>query len=238
MATLPPVTASRDAILAAGVRLLHERGLALAVTSVGIADAAHAAGYTAGAAYRHWPTQESFHEALAVAALRWRDRSSYSDVIESIRGPVDEGAPVLEVIRIAAQGFVERNPGETDAFLTLALRAAAHGDDDLATEAARRVADGLAEHAQVWRMLVAWSGRRVRPPFTIEHVTEVLAALGDGVRVQDVGRAHTRMERELGEGVGSEWTLFGAAVQAVVEFFTEPVAPASAPADLSSDVKG
>jgi AcrR family transcriptional regulator len=214
---------ARQAILDVAVSLVHERGLVSGVTHVKLATAARRAGYTTGAAYRHWDTQEDFHRDLAVAVLEWRDRSSFADVIESIRYLVDDDAPLLEVIRVGAAANLARLPNETDYFVTLALRASAAYSPHVVAAARERVDHGLEEHRQLYEALLEVSGRRPKPPFTAEHLAVALAALADGFAVQDVGRKHAHVDRvDLGDGIGADWTLFGVAVQAIVEHLTEP----------------
>jgi AcrR family transcriptional regulator len=211
-------------MLEAGIALLHERGVVTGVTHIKLARVAKRAGYTTGAAYRFWPAQEDFHRELAIAALHWRDRSSVADTIAAIRSVVDGGAPLLEVLRTGAEANVHRFPGETDFFITLALRASAvYASGDLVEASRARVEEGLKKHAELYEALMAMFGRRPRPPYTTHHLASVLAALAEGFGIQDLGGRHQHFNRpDLGEGVGSEWTLFGAATQAVVEHFTEP----------------
>ncbi|MBA3287219.1 MAG: TetR family transcriptional regulator [Acidimicrobiia bacterium] len=214
---------ARQAILDAAVELVHERGVATGVTHVKVAAAARRAGYSSGAAYRHWATQDDFHRELAVAVLRWRDRSSFADLIASVRSLVESHAPLLEVIRVGATANLDRLPDETDYFVTLALRASAMFSADVVAAARERVDEGLEEHAQVYDVLMQLSNRRPRPPFTRLHLAAALAALADGFAVQDVGGEPVHVDRPgLGEGIGRDWTLFGVAVEAMVEHLTEP----------------
>ncbi|MBA3984471.1 MAG: TetR/AcrR family transcriptional regulator [Acidimicrobiia bacterium] len=216
---------ARRHMLDAGIDLLHETGVVTGVTHIKLARVAKRAGYTTGAAYRFWPTQEDFHRDLAIAALEWRDRSSIADTIASIRPVVDGGAPLLEVLRTGAEANVHRFPAETDFFITLALRASAvHASGELVEASRTRVEEGLQSHVELYEALMAMFGRRPRPPYTSYHLASVLAALAEGFAIQDVGGEHQHLDRpDLGKGIGSDWTLFGSATQAVVEHFTEPI---------------
>ena len=85
-----------------------------------------------------------------------------------------------------------------------------------------RVEEGLKSHVELYDALMSMFGRRPRPPYTTHHLASVLAALAEGFAIQDVGGEHQHLDRpDLGEGVGSGWTLFGTATQAVIEHFTE-----------------
>jgi AcrR family transcriptional regulator len=215
---------ARDSILAAGLDLLHDVGVRAGVSHVRLEHAARRAGYTTGAAYRCWPSQDEFHRELALAALAWRDRGSNADVIRSVREAVDTNAPVEEVIRLGAAANVARTPEETDYFVPLVLRAGARFDEELAAAARARVDEGIAAHEQLHQVLLTRYHRRVRPPLTLRELSTIIAAVADGFAVQDVGREHPRVEIEpTAPGVGREWTLLGVAVWALVEQLTEPI---------------
>jgi hypothetical protein len=216
--------AAREAVLAAGLDLLHGAGVRPGVGHVRLEQAARRAGYTTGAAYRCWPWQDDFHHDLALAALGWRDRSSNADAITSIRAAVDAWAPADEVVRVGAAANVERTPMDTDYFVPLVLRATARFDDELAAAAAARVDEGIAAHEQLHEILLTRYRRQVRPPLTIRDLATIIAAIADGFAVQDVGREHPRVVvDDPGPGVGREWTLLGLAIRAIVAELTEPL---------------
>jgi AcrR family transcriptional regulator len=216
--------AAREAVLAAGLDLLHDTGVRAGVGHVRLEQAARRAGYTTGAAYRCWPSQDDFHRDLALAALAWRDRSSNADVIASIRAAVDGGAPIAEVVRLGAAANAARTPQDTDYFVPLVIRASACFDDELAPAARTRVDEGIAAHEQLHQVLMSRYHRRVRAPLTLRDFATIIAALADGFAVQDVGREQPRVVHmdPAGPGVGREWTLLGVAVWAMVEQLTEP----------------
>ena len=216
--------AARETILAAGLDLLHGAGLRAGVSHVRLEQAARCAGYTTGAAYRCWATQDDFHRDLALTALAWRDRLSNADVITSVRAAVDAGVPLEEVVRLGAAANVGRQPTETDYFVPLVLRATARFDTELAAAARARLDEGIAGHERLHEVLLVKYQRRVRPPLTLRHLSTIIAALADGFAVQDVGCEHAHVEvDDAGPGVGADWTLLGIAVMAIVEQLTEPV---------------
>ncbi len=215
---------ARNLLLDTGVKVLHEKGIRAGVGHVKLAEVAAQAGYTTGAAYKHWPSQADFHRDLALAALQWRDRSAVADTINSIRHLVDSDAPLLEVLRVGAEANIHRLPEETEFFTTLSLRASAMHDDGLMAASFERVEAGLAAHADLYAALLKVFHRRMRVPFTLSHMVKVVAALAEGFAIQDgFGVRHHHLDREgLGEGVGRDWTLFGTALQLLVDAFTEP----------------
>jgi len=218
---------TRQALLDAGIELLHEKGVAAGVGHIRLADVAHHAGYTTGAAYRCWDSQQDFHRDLAVAALQWRDRSSIADTIKQVRPLVDQRAPFLEFLRVGGESNVHRLPDESQYFTALALRASAVRTPELIAASNERVEEGLAAHAELYETLLGVFELRMRAPFTTAHLAAVLAAMAEGFAIQDVtGTRHPHLHRtDLGDGVGSDWTLFATAMQAILEFFTEPATP-------------
>jgi AcrR family transcriptional regulator len=219
---------TRTRLLDTGVKVLHEQGVRAGVSHIKLAEVASQAGYTTGAAYKHWLCQADFHRDLALAALQWRDRSAVADTINSIRHLVDSEAPLLEVLRVGAEANIHRLPEETEFFTTLALRACAVHDEWLRTASFERVEAGLAAHADLYSALLKVFRRRMRSPFTLGHMVKVIAAMAEGFAIQDgFGARHQHIDRdELGDGVGRDWTLFGTALQFLVEAFTEPDADA------------
>ena len=115
---------------------------------------------------------------------------------------------------------------DTDrSFVTsLALRVCAPIDQRLERASRERVDSGIESFAELYDGLLGIYGRRVRAPFTLEHFTTMLAALAEGFvlhRMSGVELAVVDIEQADPE-VGSEWTLFAAAAEAIVERFTEP----------------
>jgi AcrR family transcriptional regulator len=215
---------TRQRVLDAGASLLYETGVTAGVSHVKLAAAATRAGYTTGAAYRCWPSQEDFHRDLARAAIARDVRASIADIVSDLRPLVDAGAPWLELVRCGAEANMFRTPDRADFFIALALRASARSDPELINTSVARIEEGLADHTELFAVLATKYGRRMRPPFTMSHLTAVVAALAEGFAIQDAtGTRHPRLERDgLGAGVGRDWTLFGTVVQILIEAFTEP----------------
>jgi hypothetical protein len=68
----------------------------------------------------------------------------------------------------------------------------------------------------------------MRPPYTVDHLALVLAAMAEGFSIQgSTGIEHPHFDRaDLGDRVGTDWTLLGVAIEAIVERLTEPAVPA------------
>ena len=214
---------TREAVLEAGVSMLLERGPEPGVRHVRLVDAAQRAGYTTGAVYRCWASQDAFQRELAVAASHHRATSVIHNIVLAVRASVEHGAPLAEIIRVAANDNI-RAPRSDEGLAALAIRASG-GSEEIRAASRLRFLDGIAEHAHCYGTLLRLHGRRVRAPFTIDDFALGLGALGDGFTIQTELRIrHPSVDRDdLPEGVGRDWSMFAVLVEAFVERLTEPV---------------
>lgn len=236
---------TRRLLIDTGIAMLHERGVTAGVSHIRLQDVLGRAGLTTGAAYRLWSDQEDFHRELAVAATRWRDDAPITRTIAAIRNLVDEHAPLRQVIRVAAAAHVEgfgdaasspRQPSTT--FLTtLALRATARHSPDLQAASSARHKESIDSFADLYATLMKVYDIRVRAPFTLRQFAVALAALGEGFALQAIeGEAHPIVQLAAADGgTGEDWTLFGVAVEAVLEAFTEPTGRPGEPCATAQD---
>lgn len=220
---------TRRLLLDVAIRMLHERGISVGVTHVRLGDVVTEAGLTTGAAYRCWPNQEAFHLDLAVAAVRWRDEASITRTVAAIRHLVEREAPLAEVLRAGAEANLHRYPVDVAFLTTIALRASAPFDEAVTEASRRRNADAVEAFAALYAAILSRYRRRIVAPFTLENFTLALVALSEGFALQSMsGEPHPRIDRGAErEGVGSDWTLLGASVEALVDFFTEPLPPST-----------
>ena len=229
---------TRKLLLDTGIAMLHEQGVTAGVAHIRLRDVLKRAGLTTGAAYRLWSDQSAFHHDLAVAATRWRDDSPLGRTVVAIRQLVEEKAPMRAVIRRAAATHIEGLVGVDDAgdeqwpsssFLTtLALRAAAANTDELRAASSDRHHESLSSFVELYAALLRAYGRRMRPPFTLQHLAVALAALGEGFALQAIeGEDHPVVVLPCDHDCEDEeeWTLFGVAVDALVAAVTEPLPP-------------
>jgi AcrR family transcriptional regulator len=221
----------RQALVEAGVDLLVESGPAPGVDHVRMADAAHRAGYTSGAAYRYWPNQHEFQRDVIIAALRLRAGSAVADTVAMIRRLVEDGAPFSEIIRVGSAANLHRWPDDAVYFATLALRSATYADEDLRDVSKERLVAGLDEYVDLYEAMLRLSDRRMRPPFTTRHLALLFGALGEGFTLQaSLGLDHPCFPGGAVDGgsadaeaVERDWTLLAIAVRALVEELTEPL---------------
>jgi AcrR family transcriptional regulator len=216
---------TRELLIDVGMRLLHERRVYVSVTHVRLTDVVKEAGLTTGAAYRCWENQDAYHRDLAVAAARWRDRASVEETVEAVRGLVEAKAPLAEVLRVGAEANLYEYPHHTATLTTIALRTCAPADPALAEAGREHLSQAVDAFAELYELVMPLYGRRMRKPYTTTDLATVLAAISEGFTLQGItGEPYTRVERhDVEPGVGSDWSLFGCAVEAVVDRFTEPV---------------
>lgn len=232
---------TRRLLIDVGIEMLFERGASAGVNHIRLQDVLKRAGLTTGAAYRLWDNQGEYHRDLAVAATQWRDEIPLQGVVDAIRDTVERDGPLSEVVRHGTRSHIEglaglRRPasGPTvegpPAFLTtLALRAATYDDPELQAASRARHHATIDMYEGLYRAMMVRYRRRLRPPFTVSHLAAVIAAMGEGFAIQTIeGEAHPALRHTVGggeAGSGDEWTLFGLAVWAIVEAFTEPDEP-------------
>jgi AcrR family transcriptional regulator len=215
---------TRKLLIDTGLRLLHERGVSVSVTHIRLTEVVKEAELTTGAAYRCWENQAAYHRDLAVAAAQWRDRASVAETVDDIAPLVVSGAPMAEVLRVAAEANLYTYPEDTPFLTTIALRTCAPADPLVAAAGRRHLSSAVESFAALYESLLAIYGRRLAEPYTLRDLTVALAALSEGFVLQAItGEPQPRLIRgDVSEGVGKDWTLFACAAEAIVMRFTEP----------------
>lgn len=223
---------TKQLLLDVAIRLLYERGVHVGVTHIKLSDVVAAADLTTGAAYRCWENQDAFHSDLAAAAIRWRNQTPIANTVGRITELVEAQASLAEIVRVAAEANLYRYPEDVAFLTTIALRACGPADDNLAQAGRDRLETAVASYSQMYAVLLELYQSRMRPPFTIDHLTLSIAALSEGFALQAMsGAPHPHIERpDPPPGVGSEWTLMAFAIEALIERFTE-LAPEAEAAD-------
>ncbi|MGI9051376.1 MAG: hypothetical protein ACR2HQ_01775 [Ilumatobacteraceae bacterium] len=218
------VPTARQAVLDAAVDLLLETGITPGVEHIKLATAVRRAGYTTGAAYRFWADQHEFQRDVVLELLHRRDEIAVAETVASIRHLVDAGAPLGEIVRAGAAANVHRFSGNALYFTTLVLRTTTLWDAELRVPAADRVGEGLANFVELYAAILHVFDRRMRDPYAVHDLALVIAALAEGFSIQGAtGIEHPHFERrDLGPGVGADWTLLGVTIEALVSAFTEP----------------
>jgi len=110
-----------------------------------------AAGYTPGAAYRHWSSQEAFERDVLAEALCRHPGASVIETVANIRDRVDDGAELQGEIRAGAQANVHIRPQNANYFALLALRTIVSHDTELRAVRLERLMTGLSEYSYLYR---------------------------------------------------------------------------------------
>jgi AcrR family transcriptional regulator len=215
---------TKHLLLDVAIRLLYERGVHVGVTHIKLSDVVAAADLTTGAAYRCWENQDAFHRDLAAAAIRWRNQTPIANTVNRITRLVEAQAPLSELVRVAAEANLYRYPEDVAFLTTIALRACGPTDENLARAGRDRLETAVSSYSAMYSVLLELYQRRMRPPFTIDHLTLSLAALSEGFALQAMsGAPHPQIERpDPPPGIGADWTLMAFAIEAMIERFTEP----------------
>jgi AcrR family transcriptional regulator len=227
---------TRQLLLDTAVQILHEKGPAAGVLHVRLSDVLTRTGLTTGAAYRLWDNQQDFHDALAVAAMRWRDRSMLERTTQAAFSVVAGGGGLEDLLRAAGAANVQDLPADNGIMTTLALRAAAYNQPGLLRASAERSQHMVASFHQLYLDLLRTYGLRMQEPFTLDHLADGMSALVDGFGVQTAcGAQHPSIT--LGD---NSWTLLGVCLTALVRHMTEPdpAAPVQSPADSAENSAG
>jgi AcrR family transcriptional regulator len=217
---------TRRLLIAIGLRLLHERGPSAAVGHIRLSSVLRRAGLTTGAAYRIWEDQTAYQRDLALEAVRFRDSGSNEGTVAAvIPALLDPAGTWYEAIRLGAEANLRSYP-EDVAFLTsLAIRASSYNDPGLIEAGLQRHAEALTSYSELYDTVLRWSGRRLRPGFTLHDLAAAMAAISEGFGLQNAaGVPHERLRlNESADGPGDhEWSLLAVCAVAVCEQLTEP----------------
>lgn len=215
---------TRELLISIALDMLHEQGPTAGVGHIRLSDVVQRAQLTTGAAYRLWDGQRAFHNDLAVAAVRWRDRWSTAATMERIQTAFQSNAPLNEILRLGSEANVQTYPDDLAFLTTLALRVSAYGQPHLVDASRERHAAAIAAYAELYDQVLAHYNRRFKAPLTTKNLAELLAALAEGFGIQAaMDLPHPRVLMQTQPGVGTEWSLLAVGVVAIVNHMTEPI---------------
>lgn len=216
---------TRNLLIETGLSLLHERGPSAAVRHIRLRDVLDRADLTTGAAYRIWDDQDAYHRDLALAAVRWRDRTSTSDTMATVLPGLQSGASWQEIVRAGCEVNLWRYPDHIGFLTMLALRASAYGDEELTAASRERHHEAVGAYGAMYDQVIRAVGRRFRPGFTVADAAAAMAALSEGFGVQGcTGEPHPRILLDtVAAGPGDvDWTLLGVCSVAIFDHMTQP----------------
>ncbi len=229
MAARRSLDETRERILDAGAEMMSEAGYSIDSANISLIDACRRAGLsTAGSGYKIWQTQGEFRKELIHHTLRVdSDRTAPSERLVGVVAEFD-GEPTLdELIRIAGNENAEAVVGSEWYTRLLALWLAAATDEEMRGIQLDTQQALLSSLSDTFGGLLERYGRRMRPPFTLGHLTQAIAAqmngLGYFLAYRDETGAAEILRPTGPDGEPRSWHLISCAVQALVEAFTEPV---------------
>jgi len=223
--------ATRRALLDAATELLFERPPPDPVAALRVMDVVRRADppRTNGAFYNIWPTQEEFrrdvvHHVLSPDRIEVHQRTL--DAATHLAGTGEATTLADAVRRLADVNFagMDEDPA-------LRLKHVLWGRGAVDPEV-RRLLAGLYTGAgagilPVYEHTLAHVGRRVRAPFTIEHLVTAVMALAEGLHQRRSVQSDA-VPDDLGApptdeaDAGAAWSLFATATYLLVDGMTEP----------------
>jgi AcrR family transcriptional regulator len=246
--------ATRTALLDAATRLLFRSPAADPIGALRPMEVVRAADppRSNGAFYNIWPTQAAFrrdllHHVLSPARSEVGARTTYTAAERLSAGP---DVSVEEAFRVAANLNFDGLRQDTSLRLKHALWTRHETDPEV-----RQLLAGLYEgvtdlFVPVYEAALTRAQRRMRQPYTVEHLATTLTALGEGLYTRwavhpravpdDLGPppaaatagapTDERTGEPAGEPVGGpeaheRWTFFASIAFTTFMAMTEPVAP-------------
>lgn len=214
----------RRLLLDAGRELVHEQPAGWPLGHIRLTEVAQRAGVTAGALYHYWDTQEDYRDDLLDDLLspdRFPPPATVSELLSAIE---EERAPIEELVRLGADAEFRALEESPDLRVLMAMWAA----NDPAVN--RRIAVQYGASGDRWAGLYEatcrYYGLEIRPPFTVEMVATILAALTDGLVVRasvDPDAVPRTLPQVVESGETLPWGLLGCALLAFLSTLSRPV---------------
>jgi AcrR family transcriptional regulator len=192
-----------------------------ALANVKVAEVARRAGVTKGALYHIWDSQEDYRRDLLEHLLRVEEQQAIRDVQEALRG-VGPGQETVDVVHRVVEFAYQRLKDDPR---TLARFSFYNYADD--PEVNRLLGLGAASFGPYWDNYLAAAGRRLRAPYTLEHLVTTTTAYFYGMILRH--RASPDLVEATVARDGQPWGLYAFGVVSLMEYFTEPVDDGSVP---------
>lgn len=198
---------SRAKLLQVGIGLLGQR-LGSPFDNIRSTEVAREAGFTPGAFYHHWPSQDDYREDLR------RQVGGQDEVTTSVDrfganllGGADEG--IVHALRAAVRAEVDELVDDPSWHIQLAMQAS-HVQADLdcsGTQYEMWFEDYTGLYEQIFELL----GVELRPEFSLSWFVRTMAALNEGYALQArSGIAATD------DGIANGWQAYDLAVATLV----------------------
>jgi AcrR family transcriptional regulator len=186
-----------------------------ALANVKVAEVARRAGVTKGALYHIWDSQEEYRRDLLEHLLQVEQQQAVRDVVEALRD-VEPGQETVDVVHQLVDFAYQRLKDDPRTLARFSFYNYA-GDP----EVNRLLSLGAASFGPYWDNYLAAAGRRVREPFTLEHLVTTTAAYFDGMVLRH--RASPDLVEVTVERDGTPWGLYAFGVVSLMDYYTESV---------------
>lgn len=184
------------------------------LANVRIADVARRAGVSKGAPYHIWPTQEAFRREL-VAYLLDREQAAALEHAVHAAQSLPPGTTADEALRVLAQAVFDRLKDDPAVYTRFSFVPYV-ADPELR----RLLSQGNQTFTHYFDMYLQSVGRRVRSPFSVEHLTGMAEAYLFGCLIR------YRTSPEAVETViivdGEPWSLYVFGLRALLHGLSEP----------------
>jgi AcrR family transcriptional regulator len=175
-----PEDTRRD-LLDAGLRLLAEDPAANAFGHLKAGRVAAEAGRTSGAFFHHWASQDDYVLDLIDYAFQPEQSATLTVVDQALERSFSTeesaGATLLSVCRAALRSL----PSEPQTAIEFLMWKRASSDPQFGEWVRGRYRELDAVGSPLFARLVELTGRRVRPPFTVESAAALVTAVAHGL---------------------------------------------------------
>lgn len=215
------------ALLEAGAALLREEPVGSVLNQLTARSVATRAGRTTGAFFHHWRSQEAYQRDLLAYVLDPARIESVAGAGEAILEGIRSGGDPVRVLEDRAREDFQSMRADPYIPLWHALWAK-HGSDAYVHELLRTHIRSVTESVTaLLDAVVTASGRRFRPPFTLDALAVAVTAVAQGLELrvaiepERVPMSPPRSESNGREG-NEAWDLYATTVRTLFEAFTEP----------------
>lgn len=168
-------------MLDAGLRLLAADPAASAFSHLKAAKVAAEAGRTTGAFFHHWASQEDFVRDLIDYGFQPGQAESLGAVQADLASELAAGVDVVEALLSTCRTGLQSIAEEPQTAIEFLMWKRASIDPEFRAWVAERYRDLDAAGAPLFAELIALTGRRVRPPFTVETAATLVTAVAHGL---------------------------------------------------------
>ena len=212
---------TRAALLEAGAALLREEPVGSVLNQLTARSVATRAGRTTGAFFHHWRSQEAYQRELLAYVLDPARISVVAEAEEGILGGLRSGRDPVQVLDDTARANFQSMRADPYIPLWHALWAK-HGSDAGVHELLRTHIRSVTGSVKVLLdAVVTASGRRFRPPFTLDSLAVAVTAVAQGLELR-VAIEPERVPMAGQPGNDADWDLYATTVRTLFEAFTEP----------------